>query len=315
MMLSNPSPPKPIKQNTRRQEELNTFNTEGHKELMEQKNKIEELSIRISQLSKTIERMEEKKTAGISHLYKLLGSFSIDSLYIKDLVNKIINDLPSEQLQHQETVLEFAIEEMMKEIKTSMPLFSTSKNPVVTVLISEAETGQTSSMLKLGALKKDAILIQNTKNPNLVKKFTEQIFGMKIHKSSNIPGIITRCRKSIEKGQSVILDYKTFSTETDDVKRFAEGLRRSFADVEILVCLSAIHSELYNKKMATTYEKIANGIVINNLDLCLDYGSLFNIACKFNNLPFKFFGTGKTIPDDMEAATAERILANIFRLK
>ena len=295
--------------------EKNLLNYQDRKELMEQKNKIEELSTRLLELSKTIDRMEKKTPVGISHLRSLLGSFSIDPSYIKSLINKTICDLSVDELQQQETVLEFAMEEMMKDIQTGMPLFSTSKNPVISVLLSEAETGQTSTMLKLGALKKDTVLIQNTDQPNLVKKFTEQIFGMKVHRASNIPGIITRCRKSVEKGQSVILDYKKFATQTDDVKRFVEGLKRSFADVEILICLSAIHSELYNRKMVAAYGKIADGIVVNNLDICLDFGSLFNIACKYNELPFKFFGTGETIPDDMEAATAERILANIFRLK
>ena len=307
--------PEQRRQNTKEQVKHNSLDYQDKKELMEQKNKIEELSARILELARTVDRMEEKTPVGISHLRTLLGSFSIDPFYVKNLVNKIINKLSPEEQQQQEMVSEFAMEEMIQEIKTEMPRFSTSKNPVITVLLSEVESGQTSTMLKLGALKKDAVLIQNTDNPNLVKKFTEQIFGMKVHRASNIPGIITRCRKSVEKGQSVIIDYKKFSTQTDDIKRFVEGLRRSFADVEILICLSAIHSELYNKRMAASYEKIVNGIVMNNMDLCLDFGSLFNIACKFDNLPFKFFGTGKIIPDDMEAATAERILANIFRLK
>jgi flagellar biosynthesis protein FlhF len=40
---------------------------------------------------------------------------------------------------------------------------------------------------------------------------------------------------------------------------------------------------------------------------------LFNLADQFTNLPYKFFGTGEVIPNDVETASAERILAGIFQ--
>ena len=84
--------------------------------------------------------------------------------------------------------------------------------------------------------------------------------------------------------------------------------------MEVLVCLSAIHSELYNKKTIGRYRSITNGIVLTHVDQCLNFGSIFNIACLNDKLPFKFFGTGDIVPDDLEAATAERILDGIFQL-
>ena len=79
-------------------------------------------------------------------------------------------------------------------------------------------------------------------------------------------------------------------------------------------CLSAIHSEVYNRKVLTTYSGLGDGVIISNLDLCLDYGALFNICEEFPGLPLKFFGTGEAIPDDIESATGERILAGMFKL-
>jgi flagellar biosynthesis GTPase FlhF len=35
----------------------------------------------------------------------------------------------------------------------------------------------------------------------------------------------------------------------------------------------------------------------------------------FPNLPIKFFGTGEVIPEDIEAASPERLLAGIFRIE
>ena len=46
----------------------------------------------------------------------------------------------------------------------------------------------------------------------------------------------------------------------------------------------------------------------------LTFGSLFNLTNEFKKLPFKYFGTGEVTPDDLEVATAERIMAGIFKL-
>ena len=83
--------------------------------------------------------------------------------------------------------------------------------------------------------------------------------------------------------------------------------------MEVLISLSAIHSEIYNRKVVSRYKGLANGIVIANLDLCLNFGALFNITEENADLPLKFYGTGEVVPDDIEAATAERLLAGIFQ--
>ncbi|MCY4524842.1 MAG: hypothetical protein OXB84_08890, partial [Halobacteriovoraceae bacterium] len=86
-----------------------SFDLHDRQELMEQRNKIDELSIRITELSKSIDRIEEKAPIGISHIHNLLRSFSIDPSYIKNMINKIIRELPTEKQQEQEAVVEFTM--------------------------------------------------------------------------------------------------------------------------------------------------------------------------------------------------------------
>ena len=73
--------------------------------------------------------------------------------------------------------------------------------------------------------------------------------------------------------------------------------------------------EMFNRKTLAHYESIVDGIVVNHLDLCLNFGSLFNISEEKSSKPFKAFGTGEIIPEDFEIATQERILAGIFEFK
>lgn len=83
--------------------------------------------------------------------------------------------------------------------------------------------------------------------------------------------------------------------------------------MEVLISLSAIHSEIYNRKVVSRYKSLSEGLVVSNIDNCLNFGGLFNIAHDMQDLPFKFYGTGEVVPDDIEAATGERILAGIFQ--
>ena len=89
-------------------------------------------------------------------------------------------------------------------------------------------------------------------------------------------------------------------------------LRRSFENVEILTTISAINAEVYNRKILAKYNNFSNGAIISYVDQCLSYGAIVNLSHEFSKTPLKFFGTGPTVPDDIEAATSERLLAGMF---
>ena len=172
---------------------------------------------------------------------------------------------------------------------------------------------------KIGAMKTDAVIIKNTIttiNPKTTPPtpFAEKIFGMNVIKTNTIAEMVAECRKALENGKSVFIDYKCSEAESNETKKFIDGLRRAFSKVEVLITLSAIHSELYNRKVLGTYRRLSDGVVVSHVDACLNFGSLFNITQDIKDLPYKFFGTGEVCPDDLEPATAERLMAGIFKL-
>jgi len=285
--------------------------------ILNQRNKIDDLEKKLFELTQNVQRMDQREPTGIFELRATLRSLDISDKFIRAIIKKVIFELGDAELQNPELVFEFALREMANVIKTEMPLFSSideSETPVISVLISETSCGQTSMLHKLGALKSDAVLIRNlSANEQTATSFSEQVFGMNVVKTTSIAEIVAECRKATESGKSVFIDYKNSGNEINEVKKFVEGLKRSFDKVEVLVSLSAIHSEIYNRKITSRYSAVGDGIVISNLDLCLNFGALFNIAEESQNLPFKFYGTGEVVPDDLEAATSERILAGIFQ--
>jgi flagellar biosynthesis protein FlhF len=244
-----------------------------------------------------------------------LRSLDIAENTINELIKKATFEFSKEDAQDVDLVFEYALREMLERIPTALPQFSNideEESAFVTLLLSDSSCGQTSMLYKLGALKKGSLLIQY--QPGKQEKFAEKIFNLEVQRVESVAEIVSAVRKANEKGQSVFVDYRNFKTELNDTKKFIEGLRRSFGKVEVMICLSAIHSELYNRKVAATYESIADGMVVTNLDLCLNYGALFNVCDEFQGLPLKFFGTGDVIPEDIEAATGERVLAGMFKL-
>lgn len=287
-----------------------------------QKNKIDELEKKLYELTRSFERIHKKEPIGIYQLRTTLRSLDINETYIQTLIKKGLFELTDTDVENADVVFEFALREMMNTVSTAMPMFSNAdakKHPVITVFLSEASCGQTSMVQKIGAMKTDSVIIKNsvtTINPKVEAKtpFAEKIFGMNVIKTNSIAEIVAECRKALESGKSVFIDYKCSESETNETKKFIDGLRRAFSKVEVLITLSAIHSELYNRKVLGTYRRLSDGAVVSHVDACLNFGSLFNITQDIKDLPYKFFGTGEVCPDDLEPATAERLMAGIFKL-
>ncbi len=309
---SRPVQSQPLHENRANNEEVN--------ELMEtQRNKIDELEKKIFELTQSVQGMTKPQALGVKEMVTIFRSLDIEERYIQKVVRKANFELSDEEKENPDTVFEFALKEMMGEVRTAMPLFSSVDNEeskTVTVLISDASCGQSSMLTKLSALKQDSVIIRNKANTGFKDNtsFSEKFFNVESNICESISEIVAQTRKSIETKKNVFIDYKATNQEINEIKKFVDGLRRSFENVEVLICLSGINTELYNRKVLNRYANIANGLVVTHLDQCLNYGSLFNLAIDFNSLPYKFFGTGEIVPDDLEAATAERILAGIFKL-
>lgn len=301
------------------QQSINTAGARliGEEMFEKQKSKIDELEKKLFELTRSFERIHKKEPIGIYQLRTTLKSLDINEIYIQQLIKKGLFELTESDVENADIVFEFALREMMTMVSTAMPLFSetsAAKNPVITVFLSEASCGQSSMVQKIGTMKQDSVIIRNVTTINEPKaNFAEKLFGLNVIKAVSIAEIVSECRKAIESGKCVFIDYKCNETESNDTKKFIDGLRRAFSKVEVLITLSAIHTELYNRKVLGTYRRLSDGVVVSHLDACLNFGSLFNITQDIRDLPYKFFGTGEVVPDDLETATAERVLAGIFK--
>lgn len=288
-------------------------------ELRTTQHKMELLEQKIMELSSNYQFNQKhlSEAKGIFQLRTTLKTLDVDEAHILELIKKANYELSKEDLENPDVIFEFALQEMASSINTSIPLFAKIENgdPVVTVLISEAASGQSTMGTKIAVLKKDVVLIQFSQDAqnNASTDFAAQVFGIKVDKVQSFSEVVGLCRKAVEAGKSVLVDVRLNNKYTDETKKFVETLKRGFQHVEVLCTLSAIHSELYNRKIIARYKEIVDGVIISHVDLCMNFGALFNVHKAHNKLPLKFFGTGPVVPDDIEGATAERLMSGLFQ--
>ena len=291
------------------------------------KNKFEDMEQRLYDLNRIVERYDERLPQGLFQLKSTLRSLEIHESFIQRVVKKATFELERNQLEEEEAVFEFALKEMMGAIKTSQTnSFKHQKKNTITILVSEYSSGKSALARKLVAKRKNTLLVQygtvtgQTKISEFAKNnsgefhFTDKMLGIEANNCDSVAHVISECRKSNEEQYSIVVDYRVTENNQSDFKKFAELMKRTYENVEIILSLSGIHSEIYNRKMLSSYQQLVDGISISHLDQCLCFGHLFNLADAYPELPLMLFGTGEIIPDDIEDATAERILSGIFKL-
>ena len=285
--------------------------------LENQNEKIKNLENLVGSMKRVIDNISGEERKCLNQLTSTLKTFDISPAFINKIIKKILFELSDEEIENEEAVFDFCLREMTKEISLKMPLFSkvdSEIEPTITVLVSETSCGQSSMIKKICSLKKDSVLIEYSKDSlEKTDSFSEKIFLIEKVSTNNIAEIVSVSKKSVEKNKSVFIDFRVSEKDDIDIKSFVESLKRVFKYVEIILSLSAIHSENYNKKILNKYKALSDGISISMMDLCANFGTVFNLS-EFQ-VPFVFFGTGKVIPDDLESSTSERILSGIFQIK
>lgn len=259
------------------------------------------------------------KRAVLEEMMDYLKSLGLSESVVREVRKKSVFEMAEDELSNSESVFEFALGKLSEMINVDMPLFShadLSNEAVITVLVSEATIGQRSMATKLAILnnKSRVITYRHQVRGEQKSSFSERMFDIENIHVSSLPELLGEVRKALGQEESIILDIKTEGSDLDVSKKMLETLQKSFENLEVLITVSAINSEVYNRKIISKYREFSDGIIISYMDQCMNFGSLLNLHFGNRTLPLKFFGTGSTVPDDIEAASAERLLGEMFRL-
>ena len=286
-----------------------------------QKNKIHNLELKLESIISTLNKEDKQESLNsipaLDNLYTTLKTLDLNEKLIQRAIQKIKFNLSEDELKDDDLVYDQALSFISGQLNFSLPSFTKcDEGPTITVLISENAAGQSSMALKLSSIQKNNVVIKLRKN--LIDKskndFTTKFLGIDVINVDSISHVISECRKQTDLGKSVVVDIKGTGKDTDETSRFVDSLNRSFANLEVITVISAMNTELYNRKIISKYQKIARGVIITYVDMCMNFGSLINLNYEFNDLSLMMLGTGPIVPDDIEEATSDRLMAGLLQL-
>jgi len=281
--------------------------------VQEQERRIDQLEMIVNKLQSELRSSIEKKSA-VYEIRKILKSFDLSEQVISHIVKKANFELSMEDLKNHELVYDLALREISQMILISKAKFFEKRSDntcSITILCSPRSSGQTSMLSKMAELSEGAQIInfrfdeQNT--------FKGKMLGLDVESVHTLHELVAMINQKKQNQRNIFIDLNGHSYPEDQTKKIISSIKNNFSNVEVLLSLSAIHSELYNTRIAQRYASIVDGLVISHLDVCLNLSALINL--QFNvKLPYLFFGTGPVIPRDIEIASRESIVSEIFDL-
>ncbi len=298
------------------QEQTRTSNVDYSNQLKLQEEKIRQLEQKLGSLiqNMTVQNGANKGPRGISELRTTLKTLDIGDRIVNKLLKKINSTVSYKDQEDSDVVFDVALSELSNLLTTSYANFSkVSDKSTITIFISEGAAGQSTCIRKLAALKPNAkILTLVTEKTGATR--VDKLLNLDVEEVVGISEIVSYCRRNEDSENALFIDINPSNFKNESFKDLVENLKRVFSDVEVLLSISSIHSEIYNRKIVSKYSNFVDGIIINHIDKCLNYGALINIHEEYNKIPLVFYGTGRLIPEDIEAATSERLMASLFKL-
>jgi flagellar biosynthesis protein FlhF len=293
---------------------------ELNQQMRAQKLKIDQLEQKLFELTHSMkEGKNSDEVRTLTALRRNLRSLELEESLIQKILKKASFELNPKEIESPDTVYDFALRELNQNVTVAMPNFSKTElktKPTITILISEVCGGQTALALKMSSLNNKAPIVKfrGTEIEESTNNFSSQVLGIQMIQTKTHAEIISECRKAKENNYSLIVDLKCNPKNNDETKKLIDVIKRTFEHVEILVTVSAIASEIYNKKVIAKYREFSHGIAVTFLDMCMSYGAVVNLSYQYPQLPLMVFGTGASVPDDIEVATSERLVAGLFEL-
>lgn len=251
----------------------------------------------------------------LKQMYTTLKTFDIDSNLLKTLMQSV-RDSFHEEISEDE-LWAIAIDKIKSLLKIKPLTLLNSEKSMVSVFISEGAAGQTSLIYKLASKVKRVKLITYVGpaiQQDVQDKYLEKIIGLDVCVVSKPSDLIAAIKDALNEDAFPIVDMKIRGQDFNNIKSIFSALRKSFSQVEVIGCLSAIHSELYNKKFLHQVQREVDYICFTHTDLCLNWVTMMNVHCHFPQVPLAALSTGPMIPQDLSEVRCEEFIKNMFGL-
>lgn len=249
----------------------------------------------------------------------------VDKRYAIELVKRVSFELGPENSNQTDAVLDLLATEIMRNTETTSALAGivpqTGQGPAILALVGPTGVGKTTTVAKIAS---EAILKRNLR-VGLINLDSYKVAAFdQLGTYARILNVPFRSAGTAEDLQAAIRDFQTLDLVLIDTTGRSQKDPGSLNEMQKLVqtvpnvrtqlvlSVTTRDGELYD--MTNRFSIFhPEGIIVSKLDEGTIYGAVFNVSQRAK-LPLVYFTTGQRVPEDIEDATQERVVALILDL-
>ncbi|HYX39263.1 MAG TPA: hypothetical protein VE954_39685 [Oligoflexus sp.] len=266
----------------------------------------------------------EGMNPGLSKIFQRLKMMGLDEAEMSKL-GEFLKVLPFEKSSDTEQLFQHyqtqAVRWMMKRIKVAPPWNPVMGERAVHVLVGSSGSGKTSAAAKIAhhykTDHKQRVLLVSFDNKRIAAReqlrVTAKVLGMAYESVERPRDLLEILNKKKDWDLVVVDSAAECPRAKDDL-----GDLLDFRDIDLPVSfhltLAMTEKEVQMDRMIRGFSHLGlQSLIFNRLDESWSYGEIFNLSLRWS-LPISFFGVGRSVPEDLERASRERVVERIFGL-
>ncbi|MCX6128237.1 MAG: hypothetical protein NTX25_04135 [Proteobacteria bacterium] len=233
--------------------------------------------------------------------------------------------LPVPQNQNDEATFGFyqaqAIRWMMKRIKVSSIWNSSLGERAVHVVVGPSGSGKTSAIAKIASHyrqeQKLRVVVVSFDHKRLAAReqlrIITKVLGIGFESIEHPRDLVSVLENKKDWDLAIVDTSAECPRAKDDLLELLE-FRSLELPITYHLALAITEKEAQMDRMIRGFSPLGlQSLIFNRLDESWSYGEIFNLSLRWS-LPISFFGVGRSIPEDLERASRERVVERIFGL-
>lgn len=259
----------------------------------------------------------------LKEIYKKLVDNELEEKLALELIQKLYGRFSENQYSNRDIVEDYLIGEISSMIKAVGPTPIREKEPLVIAFVGPSGVGKTTCLAKLATNKKfygnNRLAMITADNYRVAA--TQQLGTFS--EIADIPLEIVHSPRDLTKALARHKDKEAIMLDTAGGSQFNERLRGELASVLEAAAPDEIHLVLSVTTKAKDLLQAIKGfrmgpnvrLLLTKFDESLTFGSIVSVA-REAGLPLSYLTFGQEVPEDLEAADAEKIarlvVKNVF---
>ena len=259
--------------------------------------------------------------------FELLMLNGIEKRYAVQLLRKAAFELGGKVADAEQVLDQMAVE-ILQSVKVQEFPFKRSTNgvPEVVCVVGPTGVGKTTTVAKIASL-----ALQKQKDGTVLKVGLINLDSYKVAANDQLAtyarvlNVPFRAASNAEELRAAMMDFENLDLVILDTAGRSHRDPQALVEMEKLIhSIPNVRTQLVvsattrDAGLADTASRFSifkpEGMSVSKLDEATTYGGLYNLAMR-SRLPYIFFATGQRVPEDIEAATPERVAALVLDLE